>query len=307
MPTAWRTLASMSLGLGNRRGCTIGDYFYVCGGDSGGIYQTDHSRYDPTANTWSSRTGHPNADGIGAGGYRSVAGKGYYFGGLYRVSGEAYASTQCHEYDPAANTWAVKASMTLGRLGFGYAADASNIYIAAGQGDPSFGANNTLERFTPSSNTWTILNSAVPIHDTNRRENPAGAVLSGKFYLSGGRAAAANVSLAKVDVYDLTAGTWSAAADMPVARTQHSMWPAQGKLWVAGGGASEALHSYDPSTNTWSIELTDMDQGGINRTSLSNSAHDLLPTSGDLVMAGSGTTEVYAASLIATGGWQVGN
>lgn len=81
---------------------------------------------------------------------------------------------------------------------------------------------------------------------------------NGRLYKIGGEDGTVRAFL---DIYDIAAGTWSAGADMPAARTGIRAVAIGGKIYVAGGGsstttASNVLHSYDPALNSWSTGAT---------------------------------------------------
>src|SRR5262249_9628754 len=94
------------------------------------------------------------------------------------------------------------------------------------------------------------------------RNHLAGAAISGKIYIIGGRFEGGFQSRQTdvVEVYDPATNSWAARAPMPKARGGINGLEAYGCIHIFGGegnsGASNGLHPehdvYNPITNTWS-------------------------------------------------------
>src|SRR5260221_11476347 len=81
-------------------------------------------------------------------------------------------------------------------------------------------------------------------------------IIDGKVYSVGG-INNSFATLAKGYVYDQPTNTWSAIADMPVAREKPAVAAVNGKLYVSGGWDTSGnpvarTDVYDPASNSWS-------------------------------------------------------
>ena len=104
-------------------------------------------------------------------------------GKLY-VAGGRPGSQSCLEvFDPAANTWTMKASMPTGRSGLAGAAVGTCFYTFGGEGNPADpnGIFHEVEVYDPATDEWTEL----PPMQTGRHGICA-AVLGNTVYLPGG-------------------------------------------------------------------------------------------------------------------------
>ena len=160
-----------------------GRVFVIAGFDRSGNSTSTVEIYDPATNTWSSAAPLPIATNHNAAAV--AAGTLYAFGGT---------SNRVFAYDPQRNRWNEAAAM---RYMHGstpaVAVINDQIYVAGGAGPGMNG--NEVERYTPSSNSWTTLPSMnVP------RNHTAGGAIGGKFYVVGGRDSAAAASALEVYV-----------------------------------------------------------------------------------------------------------
>lgn len=85
----------------------------------------------------------------------------------------------------------------------------------------------------------------------------AAAVLDRRVYASGGWNGQ-TTQLDTVEVREPTTGQWAASPSLAVARSQHGMVAAGGKLWVVGGwsattGLVSAVEMWAPGQRTWAI------------------------------------------------------
>lgn len=156
-------------------------------------------------------------------------------------------------YDVAANSWQAGPVLPNGTDNAVAAAANGKVYVFGGE------AGNVAQIFTPADRTWATLTAPAV------RFASSGGLIDGRFHLAGGWSLdrSNNVSVASHDVFDLTAGSFAAAAaPMPTARNHAAAAVIAGKLYVAGGRAPghEAedaanvarLEIYDPATNAWS-------------------------------------------------------
>ena len=170
-------------------------------------------------------------------------------------------------YNPSTNTW-TSAGATMSSARYQHTATllADGKVLAAGGSNqpdqPSSCSCTTYlaaaDLYDPTSNTWTAAGAMV----TARYGHTATLLNNGKVLVAGGFGGPTSTlqslgaALASAELYDPTAGTWSAAAPMNSARNGHTATLlASGKVLVTGGtDGTNTLSSaeiYDPSSNTW--------------------------------------------------------
>jgi N-acetylneuraminic acid mutarotase len=203
--------------------------------------------YDPGSNTWSPA------------GSMSTARYGHTAtllpSGKVLVAGGAGASAEL--YDPAANTWSPAASMSIRRDGHTATLLPAGQVLVVGGHDNS--ALSSAELYDPAANTWSPAGSM----STFRYGHTATLLTSGGVLVAGGYGSDSGYgyysSLAGAELYDPANDSWSPAASMSTARSNHpaTLLPS-GKVLVAGGytynsGATLAsAELYDPASDSWS-------------------------------------------------------
>ncbi len=89
--------------------------------------------------------------------------------------------------------------------------------------------------------TWVTL---APMNEA--RQEVAVAEVSGKIYVVGGLAGRANAN----EIYDTETDIWSLGANLPIGN-DHAWAVALGGQAYVGGGRSNRVFSYDPSSDVW--------------------------------------------------------
>jgi N-acetylneuraminic acid mutarotase len=216
--------------------------------------------------TWSTMTPMPTArSGVGV---VSVLVKIYAIGGsndLQVLSTTQSAFTANTEvYDPITNTWEQKRSMSIPRADLSACVVGDKIYLIGGRNytnvSPYYCQTDINEVYDPQTNTWS-RETNIPI----AVQGYAGAVMNNKIYIMGGvRQGETDSEILNYNqVYDPQNQTWSTAANLPTinsyagcAVTSGDMSPA--KIHIVGGctvtGFENKTQTYDPQTNTWSID-----------------------------------------------------
>ena len=148
-------------------------------------------------------------------------------------------------------------SLTVARRGHTATLLGSGKVLIAG-GNGSANGLASAELYDPASGTFSPTGSMTVArwsHTATLLNNGKVLIAGGEFYNSGGSVA----SLASAELYDPTAGTFTAASDMTLARTDHTatLLPS-GMVLVAGGdggngeNAVASAELYDPTAGTFS-------------------------------------------------------
>jgi N-acetylneuraminic acid mutarotase len=202
------------------------------------------------AGTWRSLAPVPAAaEGM------SVAHVGNVIVAAYGFSPAAGGDTaRTRLYNIAANTWSRGAAAPGGPSSEGTAvAHGGSIYALGGRNGTQ---NHMNHRYTPATNTWTVL-APMP----TGRTGLAAAVAGDAIFAIGGRrnigGPCSGRPLARVERYNIAHNTWTTAAPLPARRSDIGAVAHGGKIYVFGGctnGFSTVSHGveiYNPVTNTW--------------------------------------------------------
>lgn len=139
--------------------------------------------YDPTTDTWSSRTSMPTAR-TGATAV-TASGKIYVFGGLPESSTpgvEPPPLATVEAYNPLTDSWQTRANMpTLRYHAFGTVLN-NKIYIIGGQ-SPNGIQVNIVEEYDPLTNTWDTNHMPLPVQQRILADSES---VNGKLYVIGG-------------------------------------------------------------------------------------------------------------------------
>lgn len=193
----------------------------------------------------------------------TVGGKIYIFGG--ETPGAGRANT-VEEYDPRANTWAVKAGlMPVPASNVCAAAIGTDIYIPGGY-DASMAYLRTLQVYHTTSDSWsTITTDPLPL----ALLGSGCAALNGKLYVFGGDSISGYQSGAYVYDPAAAAGSrWSTLASMTYNRAYLGGVAVNGKIYAVGGRNVVTdlsyVEAYNPADNTWhSVTSLSKARGGV--------------------------------------------
>jgi N-acetylneuraminic acid mutarotase len=232
-PTPWQPVANMPLDLFGAAGASDGTFSYHIGGFSFSTGNTLDvvNRYDPVGNSWAAMASMPQAAFMASAVYYQPTNKIYVFGGQDAVTGVNYDLTRI--YDIASNTWSTGTNMPDVRsfMASGYNSANGKIYLVSGY--------NTGLVDSAQPNTWEY----DPVADTFTERAPfphpaggfASGVITGHFYVAGGRDAS-NTVIDLVWDYNIATDTWTARSNMPSVTNVPGSAVALGRLWVFGGG-----------------------------------------------------------------------
>ncbi|MBI3646088.1 MAG: hypothetical protein HY233_09015, partial [Acidobacteriales bacterium] len=184
---------------------------------------------------------------------RNGVATGVIAGQLYVVTGPL--TTAVEVYDPASNTWAIKAPIPTNRAIASAGVIDGKLYVVGGciNSDCRVGVTNILQVYDPATDTWTTK-ASMP----TARAAMATGVIAGQLYVAGGFQACYGPCpmVNTLEVYDPATNIWTSKASMPTTRSHMDGAVIDGKLYVVGGStdggnAIATLEVYDPSTDAW--------------------------------------------------------
>ena len=263
----WERLADMQdprsgPGVEGAAASLIGNKIYVSHGyrffDSAYL-----SVYDIPSGTWA----HGGVTAPTARIPRSEMAGGLAFGKHYAIGGRTGPNADVEEYDPVAQVWTTRASMSVARGGVGAASWGNKIYAVGGRNGGTYGGGtifNLNEVYDPTLNRWTTL-APMPVAVS---DNYATVAYAGKVYVFGGTDGFSH--RADVQIYNIATNSWSLGARMPTARGAAMAGVIGDKIAVFGGYNGSNLRVtelYDPSANSWTagpdmpFDVSEISQG----------------------------------------------
>ena len=184
---SWSTKAPMPVAGGCGGSGAISGIVYVLIGCDGSTSTTSGAkgillRYDPTANTWSTKAPSPSPHQFPA--VTATGGKLYVIGGK---NGSGVATNVVHVYTPSTNTWTTKAPLPAARHRSTAQVVAGKIYVFGGN-DAAGNYTSTVYVYDPATNVWSTV-SPMPA----ARANLGSGVINNVFYVVGGQGPSAAV------------------------------------------------------------------------------------------------------------------
>lgn len=195
---------------------------YVPGGNPTLLYA-----YNPATNTWTSGLAPMPTTRTGT---EMIA-----LGGKILVVGGANASQQplatVEEYDPVANSWRSRASLSSPRYGAALAVANGKLY-AIGGGPTQVAGTTLVDEYDPTTNSW-VSRAPMP---TARLGAGAFTDLGGKIHVVGGQPGVGTQPIATEEIYDPVANVWATGVSMATARSAFGIATiADGRAFVIGG------------------------------------------------------------------------
>lgn len=248
----------------NGNGATAAGKLYVMGGGlTGGLPTRSLREYDPSTNTWATRTDAPIA--TGAGGFVGIGTKLYRVGGCTSTSPSTgpdcnFRTNALHIYDTVTNSWTTGAPMPTIRSGFSAAELGGKLYVVggAGNGGPfNYTPLTTVEVYDPATNSWSTETS-LPV----QREGASAVTRDGKLYIVGGferdNDPSHGYGFVRATLFELdpVTHTWnSARAPVPSPVVAGAAAAIGGRLHAVGGADGSGYLSehfeYDFGSDTW--------------------------------------------------------
>jgi Kelch motif len=240
-----------------------GGKFYLLGGRR----EQPVNIYDPGTSQWTEGPGAP----VELHHFQAVSPPGdhriWIIGALTGNYPDEPPVPQIHVYDTRTNTWSTAGDIpeTRRRGAAGLAYHNGKFYLAGGLTEGhSGGFVPWLDSYDAIAQIWTVLPDAP-----RPRDHFAAGIVGDKLVLAGGRTSSAKtnevltLTIAEVDVYDITKGTFttlpSPTGNLPTKRAGTSAVVLGDQLLVLGGESGEQklahnnVEALDLTTGTWKI------------------------------------------------------
>ncbi|MBP7478288.1 MAG: hypothetical protein KA797_07180 [Chitinophagales bacterium] len=238
MTNSWITKAAMPIAKAEMASAVVNNKIYIIGGmyDSATnrIKSNTIEEYDPISDVWTTKYTMKNS--------RSNFAAASINDMIYIIGGYGSNST-LDKYDPSNNTMTSLANLPTPRIGFACTIINDEIYIIGGA-NITFGSphpNWNVEKYNPTSNSWTKLTSSY-----YGGLGIACSSYDGKIYKTGG----SNSNFASIDentkyleVYDSKANTWILKTNISTPRHFAVSEELNGKIYVIGGNHSTSCLS----------------------------------------------------------------
>jgi len=213
----WTFAHSLPYAVNHNAAAVAGGKLYSFGAGAGETFV-----YDPNSNSWHARARshyvHSFTAAVGV-----IDDKIYVAGGTGTPS-----ERELEVYDPVANTWTIKAPMSVRRNHTAGGVIDGKFYVVGGRVRNS---TNALEMYDPQTNTWSTR-APMP----TPRSGIAAAVVNNELWVFGGEDVPDLALHAEVEVYNPLSNSWRREPDMTMPR--HGIWASVigNKIYIPGGG-----------------------------------------------------------------------
>jgi len=242
----WRELAPIPLARSELGVAVIGTDIYIVGGFGGGD-RVD--RFDTVTGTWHHVADLPVA--VHHPGATALDGRIYVAGGYLIEDSTAIADVW--SYDPEADAWERRTSLSTPRGAFGLVAHNGALFAVGGAFEQLGGpATGLVERYDPGADLW-VERTSLP----TPREHLAVIASEDRIFAIGGRANGdeSDAIAGANEVYDPATNRWETLPPLPVPRGGLSGVFADGQAIVLGGERGDQLfadvNAFDPDTGEW--------------------------------------------------------
>ena len=208
--------------------------------------------YDPTSNSWTT-TGNLNSARSFHTAVLLKTGKVLAVGGLGTL-------TSCELYSPATGTWSAAASTSAGRYLNTTTLLSDGKVLVAGGANGRYPVSSA-EIYSPAANTWTLTGNMM----SGRYAHTAALLADGTVVVAGGvgqsiscgKDCTGYIPFAKAEIYNETAGKFTAAASLSQALAYHSMTLlSTGRALENGGIGTTSICCVVESTASFYTPLT---------------------------------------------------
>jgi N-acetylneuraminic acid mutarotase len=256
--THWITRPEMLTPRQELTPVSLNSLIYVIGGMTSDHRQSSIAeRYDPKSMQWSILSELPEP--------RHHITLTEFNGRLYAIGGlTGRVNTRPHNdvfvYDPVIDTWEIATNLPVSVGAHSAAAYGENIFLFGGWGTSTIFLDSTW-MFNPESNIW----SERPPMPTARNHSVA-VVLDSLIFVMGGRIIdrGSTINVKTNEAYSPASNAWYTFADLPNARSGHSIGVHDGKIYLfggeyfaSGGGIYSSVWEYNPALDTW-LEISTM-------------------------------------------------
>lgn len=232
---AWLVLPSLPRAQQECGVAALNGHVYVVGGfGPQGALLSDVNRYDVDAGRWSAVRPLPRA--LHHVNVATLDGKLYALGNL--EGGGFAARGDVFEYEPAADTWTVRAPLPAGTERGGSAMGVIGGEIIVAGGYRAGRAVTDVSAYAPSTNTHRVL-PPFPV----ATEHVVGAAVGTQLFVIGGRDGAINSVTKRVFIYESSTNRWTSGPDLPTARAGHAAAVVGTRIVVVGGEGNSAVSS----------------------------------------------------------------
>lgn len=200
--------------------------------------------YDPSTNTWTTKTSLPSERTRFA---AAVLNDKIYVAGGVDDGGVFLNMTEY--YDPASDTWSTTGNLNKVRADFAMVAVNGKLYAISGTKKANLDCENRTDVFDPATGIWSDLESNIPA----KRSGHAAAVVNNKIYVFGGDFQGTLQTV----TYELNPATttWTAKTDIPTPRTELAAETVGGLIYVIGGndGTNDltTVEIFNPAEDSW--------------------------------------------------------
>ncbi|NXS41100.1 NS1BP protein, partial [Balaeniceps rex] len=238
----WTFIAPMRTPRARFQMAVLMGQLYVVGGSNG--HSDDLScgeMYEPEIDDWTPvpelRTNRCNA------GVCALNGKLYIVGGSDPYGQKGLKNCDCMTSVLGCNSWC----LIVGRHQSAVCELGGYLYIIGGA--ESWNCLNSVERYNPENNTWTLI---APMNVARRGAGVA--VRDGKLFVGGGFDGSHAVSC--VEMYDPAKNEWKMMGSMTTPRSNAGITTVANTIYAVGGfDGNEFLNTvevYNPESNEWS-------------------------------------------------------
>lgn len=235
---SWNKKSDMPIARYTSASATYGNYIYIFGGNYGpSFYQ-----YDVINDNYITKT--PMSGGTDESQAAVLGNK------IYLCHG--FSDEKVRVYDTSSDTWETKSERPIGDFGRGAVFKAVGNYLYAfGGGDGNLSPTSQIDKYNPSNDSWTTLNTSMP----TARCFASAVVYNNLIYIIGGRTSS-SISTT-VEVFDPSSNSWTTKSPMPQKRSGAIAELVNNKIYVVGGfnGSTYAntIQEYNLATDSWSI------------------------------------------------------